>query len=129
MIQHFSLVNFGYYTEINEGLNLNEHEPQLARETIAVRPAQNRDYISNDRGSHRRGCSTGVCLTRRQVSVSQEVKSITNSSRNNAQRDKSLSYGRQRACSVGRPGAVTLSTCRRELRSSLRLLRSAMTCQ
>ena len=73
--------------------------------------------------------STGVSLTRRHVSVPWGVKSITNSSRYNAQRDKSLSCCRQRARSVGRLGAVTLSTRRRELGSSLRILRSDMTCQ
>ena len=110
------------------GLNLNKYEPQLARKTI-VHPVQNRHFSSNARGSHPRGCPNGVGLTRRQVSVPWGVKSITNSSRYNAQRDKSLSCRRQQARSVGRLSAVNLSYRRRELRSSLRLLQSAMTCQ
>ena len=95
------------------GLTLDEYEPQLARKTI-VHPAQNRHYSSNARGSHPHGYPTGVGLTRRQVSVPWGVKSVINSSRYNAQRDKSLRYCRQRARSVGRLGAVILSTRRRE---------------
>ena len=110
------------------GLNLHEYEPQLARKTI-VRPAQNRHYSNDVRGGHPHGCPTGVGLTRRQVSVPWGVKSITNLSCYNTQRDKSFSYYRQRASSVGHLGAVTLSTRRREFRISLHLLRSAMTCQ
>ena len=76
-------------------LNLHEHEPQLARKTLvhpAQNPAQNRHYSSNARGRYPRRCPTGVSLTRGHVSVPWGVKSITNSSRYNAQRDKSLSY-------------------------------------
>ena len=109
-------------------LNLHEYGPHLSPKTI-VHPAQNRHYSSNARRRHPRGCPTGVGLTRKQVSVARGVKSTTNSSRYNAQRDKSLSYCRQRARSGGRLGAVTLSTRRRELGSSLRLLRLVMTCQ
>ena len=98
-------------------MNLNKYEPLLARKTI-VHPAQNRHYSSNARGIHPRGCPNGVGLTCRQVSLPWGVKFTTNSSRYNAQRDKSLSYRRQGARSVGRLGAVTLSTRRRELRSS-----------
>ena len=68
-------------------LNLQEYESQLARKTIA-HPAQNRHYSSNVRERHPRGCPTGVALTRRQVSVPWGVKSVTNSSRYNTQRDK-----------------------------------------
>ena len=82
-------------------LNLHEYEPQLARKTI-VRPAQISHYSSNVRGRHLRGCPTRVGLTRRHVSVPWGVKAITNLSRHNAQRDKSLSYCRQRAHSVCR---------------------------
>ena len=92
----------------------------LAKTTANL--AQNRHYSSNARGRHPRGCPAGVGLTPRQVLVPWQVKSIINSSRYNAQRDKSISYCRQRARSVGRFGAVTLSTRRREPRSSLRLL-------
>ena len=108
------------------GLNLREYEPQLACKTI-VHPAQSRNYSSNARGRHPRGCPSGVSLTRRQVSVPWGVKSITNSSRYNAQRDTNRSYCRQRARSVGRLGAVTFVNS--TTRSSPRLLRSAMTCQ
>ena len=119
---------FSAFYRNQRGLHLNEYEPpQLTRETI-VHPAQNRHYSSNTRGNHPRGCPNGVGLTRRQVSVPWGVTSICNSSRYNAQRDKGLSHCRQRARSVGRLGAVALSTRRREFRSSLRLLRSAMTC-
>ena len=59
--------------------------PQLAREII-VHPAQNRPYSSCARGTHACGGPTAIGLTRRQVSVPWGVKSITNSSRNNAQR-------------------------------------------
>ena len=45
----------------------------------------------------------------RQVSVPWGMKLFTNASHYNAQRDKSLSYCRPRARSVGRLGAVTLS--------------------
>ena len=62
----------------------------MARKTI-VHPAQNRHYSSNARGRHPRGCPTGVGLTRRHVSGPWGVKSITNSSRYNAQRDKKVS--------------------------------------
>ena len=109
-------------------LNLHEYERRLGRKII-VHPAQNTPCSSNALGKHRRGCPTGVSLTRRHVSVPWEVKSVTNSSRYNAQRDKRLShYCRRRARSVVRLGAVALSTRRRELGSSLRLLRSVMTC-
>ena len=109
-------------------LNVNAYKPQLARKAI-VCPPQNGHYSSNAGASHPRGCPTGVGLTRRQGSVPWGVKSITNSSRCIAQRDKSLSYCPQRARLVGGLGAVTLSTRRSELRHSLRLLRSIMTCQ
>ena len=65
------------------------NEPQLAHKTI-FHPAQNCHYSSNARGRHTGGCPTGVGLTRRQVSVPWGVKSITNSSRYNAQRDKKV---------------------------------------
>ena len=84
------------------GLNLHEYEPQLTRKTI-VRPAQNRHHSSNARGSHPRGCPTGVGLTRRQVSVPWGVKSITNSSRYKAQRDKKSQLQLPSASSFGRP--------------------------
>ena len=83
------LMKFWQFTEIGERkLNLHEYEPQLARKTI-VHPAQNRQYSSNGGGTHPRGRPTGVGLTRRHVAVPWGVNSITNSSRNNAQSDKS----------------------------------------
>ena len=127
----YSIADFdeisAFYQNLRK-LNLHEYEPQLARKTI-VHPAQSRHYSSNARGRYPRGCPTGVGLTRRHVSVPSGEKSITNSSRYNAQRNKSLSYCRQRARSVGHLSAVTLSTRQQELRSSLRFLRSGMTCQ
>ena len=65
----------------------------------------------------------------RQVSILWGAESITNSSRNDDQRDKRPSYCPQRARSVGHLSAVTLSTRSRELASSLRRLLLLMTCQ
>ena len=66
--------------KIQRGLNLVEYVPGLARKVIA-RPAHNRHYIIS--------CARGnyiIGLTRRQMSVPSQMKSVTNSSRNNAQR-------------------------------------------
>ena len=73
------------------GLNLNKYVPQLVRKSI-VHPAQDRHYSSNARESHPRVCPNGVGLTWAGVSVPWGGKSITNSSRYNPQRDKSVSY-------------------------------------
>ena len=97
---------FSVFDEISEfcrtqrGLNLIEYEPQLAHQRI-VHLAQNRYCSSNARGSHPRGCPTGVGLTRRPVSVPCGVKSTTNWSRYNTQPDTNLSCCPQRARSVG----------------------------
>ena len=64
-----------------------------------------------------------------QVSLSLGAKAVSNSSLYNAQHYKNLSYGPQRARSVGRLGAVTLSTSRREPSNSLRLVRLVMSYQ
>ena len=102
-MQHFSFDEISAFYRNQRGLNLNMYEPQVARKTI-VHPAQNRHYSSNARGSHPRGFPNGVGFTRRQASVPWGVKSITNSSRYNAQRDKNLhppsasSFGRPPRC-------------------------------
>ena len=75
------------FYQIQRGVDLVEYVPQLAREII-VHSAQNHHYSSCARGNHPCGGSAAVGLTRRQVSVPLGVKSITNPSHYNAQRDK-----------------------------------------
>ena len=57
------------------------------------------------------------------------VKSITNSSRYNDQRNKGVRYCPQRAGSVDRLGAVVLSTRRKRLGNSPCLVRLVTTCE
>ena len=73
------------FHQTQRGLNRVELVPQLALEII-VHPAQNRLYSSCASGTHGCGGPTVIALTRRQVSVPLGVKSITNSSRKDAQR-------------------------------------------
>ena len=75
-----------------------------------VHPAQNHNYTATTLESHPHACPTGVNLPRRQVSVPWIIKPVTNLSRYNAQREKTLSLCRHRACSIGRPGAGNWST-------------------
>ena len=75
--------------QIQRGSDPLEFVPQLARE-ISYTPAQNRHYSSSARGDHPCGGPTGIGRTLRQVLVRWGMKSVTNSSRYNAQRDKLL---------------------------------------
>ena len=113
-LQHFSFdENSAFYRNLR-GLNLHEYEPWLARKTIA-HPAQNRHYNSDARGRHPRGCPIGVSLTRRQVSVPWGVKSITKSSRDNAQRNKNLASA---VSELVRSAALVRSRCQLDGESS-----------